>query len=150
MYHYIGCGLSNVYLKNGYAIKQTPYGQGVSIHNLEGLHQAIGRNIALNAAAMTGEQFRFLRKELELSQASVGSLVGRDAQSVALWEKKDGGKGIVPAFAANYLRLVYLERLNGNVKVEESINRINELDRVVRDSEITLSDTEDGWMVEAA
>lgn len=150
MYHYKACGLSNVYLKNGYTEKMTPYGSGVSIHNVDGLHRVIGIDIARNHAVMTGEQFRFLRKELEFSQVTLGQLVGRDAQSVANWEKKAGGKAAVPSFAANYLRLIYLERTNGNVKVEESINRINELDREVHEMEITLSETDEGWTVEAA
>ncbi len=150
MYHYTRCGLSNVYLKNGYEIKKTPYGEGVSIHDIDGLHKTIGMDIALKHAEMTGEQFRFLRVELEFSQARLGDLLGRDAQSVAIWEKKKEGKAPVPKAAANFLRILYLERVNGNVQVTSLIERINELDRELHEMNITLSDTDHGWTVEAA
>ena len=37
MYHYTDGGLRNVWLANGYAIKKTPFGEGVAFHNLDGL-----------------------------------------------------------------------------------------------------------------
>ena len=42
-YHYTGCGLDNIYLANGFERKVTPYGEGVSIADADGLHEAIGR-----------------------------------------------------------------------------------------------------------
>ncbi|MBU0656550.1 MAG: hypothetical protein KJ914_15615 [Gammaproteobacteria bacterium] len=40
--HYQSCGLANVWLCNGFENKQTPYGEAVSIADVEGLHKAIG------------------------------------------------------------------------------------------------------------
>ena len=36
-YHYVECGLPNVWLRNGFEKKQTPYGEGVSISDIERL-----------------------------------------------------------------------------------------------------------------
>lgn len=33
MLHYTGCGLRAVWLKNGYTVNDTPYGQATAIHN---------------------------------------------------------------------------------------------------------------------
>ena len=66
MYHYTECGLPDVTLKNGYEVKETSYGEAVSIHNLEGLHRAIGMHLATETPALTGNEIRFLRKELDL------------------------------------------------------------------------------------
>ena len=41
-YQYRHCGLENVYLVNGYTIKDSPYGEAISIHDMDGLHRAIG------------------------------------------------------------------------------------------------------------
>ena len=41
MYHYNDGGLRNVWLANGYEIKKTPYGEGVTLHNLDGLTRSI-------------------------------------------------------------------------------------------------------------
>jgi hypothetical protein len=46
MYHYIGCGLPHVYLENGFEIVKTPFGRGVTIHDLDGLHDALHRVVA--------------------------------------------------------------------------------------------------------
>ena len=36
-YHYVECGLPNVWLRNGFEKKQTPYGEGVSIFRHRGI-----------------------------------------------------------------------------------------------------------------
>ena len=41
MYHYTLGGLQDVYLVNGYAIKQTPHGEAVAFVDGEGLERAI-------------------------------------------------------------------------------------------------------------
>jgi len=41
MFEYTGSGLEGIYLKNGYTIVESSYGQGVKIEDLEGLHRAI-------------------------------------------------------------------------------------------------------------
>ena len=64
MYHYTGCGLPNVYLKNGYEIVKTPYGKGVTIRDMDGLHLAIGATIVNSPEPLIGHEFRFLRTEL--------------------------------------------------------------------------------------
>lgn len=146
MYQYTGCGLDYIYLKNGYLEKETPYGKGVSIHNLEGLHRAIALDVAENRPVLSPDEFRFLRKELEFTQASLGQLLGRDAQSVANWEK---GSHEIPAMAANLLRAIYMERAQGNAHLEALINRINELDRETHERELTFTETGGDWRATA-
>ena len=41
MYHYTESGFPNVWLKDGYVVRQTPYGEGVAICDVAGLHEAI-------------------------------------------------------------------------------------------------------------
>jgi DNA-binding transcriptional regulator YiaG len=146
MYQYTGCGLDYVYLKNGVTEKETPYGKGVSIHDLEGLHRVIALDIIENHPELSPDEFRFLRKELEFTQASLGDILGRDAQSVAKWEK---GEGKIPVMAANFLRAIYRERANGNAEIEGLINRLNSLDRALHEYHLTLAETENGWQTAA-
>ena len=112
MFHYLGCGLPNVFLKNGYELIDSPYGKGVTIHDLEGLHNAIGKIIVSSAGALTGQEFRFLRTELELSQAMLANLLGCEEQAVARWEK--GKNKRVNAPAERLLRLLYRESKLGS------------------------------------
>lgn len=127
-YHYTECGLRNVWLEGGYRIRRTPYGETVSIVALDELHVAIGRTLA-EKSHLTGAEFRFLRKELGISQRALAGMVGGSEQTVSLWERR----GRIPQSADRLLRAMYLEKVNGNVKVTELLNRINELDREDRD-----------------
>lgn len=105
MYQYSGCGLEGVFLKNGYTIVKTPYGEAVRIEDVEGLHQAIAADIVSQRFPMSGHQFRFLRKEQELTQAECAAIMRVDVQTVANWEKR--GKKEVPGPADFSMRMFY-------------------------------------------
>ena len=69
MYHYEECSLSHIWLCNGYTIEQDEeYGELVSIHSVHDLHNAIGLHLITNKLELNGEEIRFLRKEMNLSQ----------------------------------------------------------------------------------
>jgi DNA-binding transcriptional regulator YiaG len=146
MYQYTGCGLNYVFLKNGFTEKETPYGKGVSIHDLHGLHEAIALDIVEKRPDLSPDEFRFLRKELEFTQASLGQLLDRDAQSIAKWEK---GEVDIPKMAGNFLRAIYKERTKGSIQLEALINRLNSLDQELHEQQLLLADTEEGWVASA-
>ena len=81
-HHYTECGLPNVWLNNGFEITETPYGKGVSIRDIEGLHRCIARVLCDKPEGLTGAEFRFLRRELDISQKMMGELLGRDTRQV--------------------------------------------------------------------
>lgn len=124
MYHYVESGLTNVWLRNGFVVKETAYGEAVAITDVKGLHDVIGKSVAEKPAALSGPEFRFLRKELGLSQDSLGEIMGVSSQSVANWEKS----GKVPMVNDRYLRGLYLEAKTGEADLMAAINSINELD----------------------
>ena len=101
MYHYTESGLANVWLKNGYARKNTPYGEGVSIQDVEGLHKLIGALIA-KRPKITGKELRFLRKEMEMSQSALAGLLGTSEQNISLWERR----GNIPKVSDRLIKLI--------------------------------------------
>jgi len=144
MYHYTETGLQNVWLENGYNVRKTPYGKAVSIDDADGLHKAIGRAVA-RKSHLTGTEFRFLRKELDLSQHAVADLLGTSEQTVALWERR----GKIPKTADRMFRAIYLETVDGNVKLKELVERVADLDRK-DDEKMVFHDTDAGWFAMAA
>ena len=125
MYHYTESGLQNVWLKNGYVIRKTPYGKSVSVHDVSGLHKAIGLAIA-RKPNLTGAELRFLRKEMDMSQSALAKLIGSSEQNVSLWERR----GRIPKTSDRLIRLLYAEHSDGkNVKIRELIERINAQDK---------------------
>lgn len=143
MYHYKSCGLKNIYLVNGYKEKDTPYGSGVSIDNLDGLHRAISLHLIRNKPDLTGEEFRFLRKELDMSQRNLGLILGhKDGQPIANLEKKDG---FVPNMANRIIRLIYLEYIEENVIFVELVKQLNKMDHIEQEK-ISFEEQETGWV----
>jgi DNA-binding transcriptional regulator YiaG len=121
MYRYVDSGLRNIWLVNGYRRHKTPYGPGVSVANLEGLHRAIGRWLAAKPGRLTRAEFRFLRNELELSQLALGNYLGAEGQAVARWER---GVTRVPRWADRFLRALWREHAEGTARIRELVERL--------------------------
>jgi putative transcriptional regulator len=146
-YHYTESGLRTVWLENGYRIEKTPYGDAVAFENVEGLHKTIGKFLCAFRARLTGPEVRFLRHELDLSQAALARLLGNDAQSVALWEKS---KVRVPAWADRLLRALYREHVDGNVKIRDLVEATAAIDAHDSTQKMTARKTPRGWLAKAA
>jgi len=86
-FHYTRCGLDDVWLANGWRVKDTEYGRGFAIENADRLHRAIASAVASGPRPLRGQEARFLRVMLNLSQADMARLLGVDRATVIRWEK---------------------------------------------------------------
>lgn len=142
-YHYTQCGLSNIYLKNGYEVKETPYGKGVSIDNADGLHMAIAKSVIDKIGNLDGEELRFLRIELDLSQKRLGEYLGRTDQAVALWEKT----GNIPKEVNFLVRHIFRQTMDKTVTYLEEVDRLREMDKVEHTEGVSFQEIDNGWEV---
>ena len=104
-YHYRASGLDNVYLLNGVGIEQSSYGPMMNIDDINGLHHAIGLYIVGKTEPMTGAEFRFLRNQLELTQAELGKRLRVSNQTIANYEKEKSGLGPADPFIRGFYLL---------------------------------------------
>ena len=89
-YHYTECGLDNVYLINGFEFVETPFGSGVHIENVDGLHRAIGKDVIELERPLVGKEIRFLRESMDCSQRELAELLGfGDSQPILHAERGD-------------------------------------------------------------
>lgn len=146
MYHYTECGLRNIYLKNGYCIRKTPYGETISIENMQGLYSAITCDLIYYKPKLTGSEFRFLRNELLMSQKRLAELLSTSEQTLSLWERK----GNVPTWADRMIRIIYLDYSNKKLGIVKLVDQLNHLDRSEYQKSRTFSDTESGWKPDLA
>lgn len=77
MYHYLECGLDNVYLVNG-----CPWPD-----HIDALHVTIGKLLVQKAGSLDGAEILFLRRELGLSQLKLGKRLRVCHRTVRRWEK---------------------------------------------------------------
>src|SRR5258706_8330184 len=87
-YHYTESGLSYVYLVNvpTYLCPDCNV-QVADIPRMNELHQLISKDALLTPSPMSGEQFRFLRKETRLRPKEFADRVGVDPKTVGNWER---------------------------------------------------------------
>lgn len=142
-YHYVECGLPNVWLKNGFEEHTTPYGKGVSIKDVEGLHECLSRTLCDKPQALTGAEFRFLRLELDLSQKLIGELFGCGDRNIRRLEKK----AEVGEPYNRFIRHLYLESVNPESSFFQLFERLRSLD-IEWHEELTLASDDHGtWAV---
>lgn len=149
MFNYTSCGLKNIRLRNGYEEIETPYGPAVSIHDVEGLHRAIGLHIVRhNPELLDADEIRFLRKELDLPQAQLAKILDVNESTVRNWE---AGRNEISGPADRLLRTLYIESVQDGSPVREMLEDLSQLNRDAYDAEsLELEETEGGWQASAA
>ena len=141
MYHYTDGGLRNVWLVNGCEVRQTPFGEGVVIHDLDGLTKATCLTLTDKPGVLTGAELRYIRSAgMLLSQPALGKLMGMDGQLVARWEKS----GKVPRWADKLTRLRYLAHAKGNEPICRAVEHIKTVERPVN-QRIVVQDMQGHW-----
>ncbi len=127
-YHYTESGLDNVYLVNGFEI--TPLENGdkeIFIHDLSGLHKAIGLNLIFKQGLLSGKEIKFIRTTFDFSQKTLGKILGCDYQTILLWEK---GSHPISKSADHLLRVLFYSYLHPEKEklIFDLVNEIAELD----------------------
>lgn len=127
-YHYTESGLDNIYLVNGFEITPLEDGdQEIFIHDLSGLHKAIGLNLIFKHGPLSGKEIKFIRTTLDFSQKTLGKALGCDYQTILLWEKD---KHTISKSADHLLRILFYSYLNPEKDklIFDLVNEIAELD----------------------
>jgi putative transcriptional regulator len=143
MHRYVESGLDNVYLENGYRVHRTPYGEGISIQDTEGLNRAIGRWLVSLPKPLAGAELRFLRLEMEATQKDLASILGATEQTLRLWEKHR--KKAMPGPADRLLRALYLEYSGKDESVRKMLEKLAKFDQKERPSKARFRETSRGW-----
>jgi DNA-binding transcriptional regulator YiaG len=99
----------------------------IFIHDIHGLHKAIGMILISKRGLLSGKEIKFIRSMLDLSQTTLAKIIGCSYQTILLWEKN---KGEISKTADHLLRAVfyaYLDVESGKA-IYDKINEIADLD----------------------
>ena len=108
-YRYTESGLDNVIIEGAHVLVDDVGEPCVTITNVNGLHRAIAQGIVLRHSAMIGRELRFLRTEMEMTQAELAALVHREPLAISRWER---GEIEIDSNAETLIRLHATERLH--------------------------------------
>jgi DNA-binding transcriptional regulator YiaG len=126
--HYRQCGLDNVFLLNGFDRETMDGEEHITIHSLDGLWKAIGLHIVLRQKTLAPQEVRFLRQQMDLTQAELAKMLRVTDQTVARWEKGDTAVNGTADFA---LRTAFLlsptSQPEGKKILEELLQHIQQL-----------------------
>lgn len=146
MYHYKESGLRNVYLRNGFKVHKTPYGDGIAIDDVIGLHKALSLSLVMKPGRLTGTEIRFLRKEMEMSQSSLAACLSANVQTLATWEKS---KAKISGPADKMLRIIVKGHFSGSVAVRKLIDALNNLDVAHHEGKLIFQEEGKKWSLAA-
>ena len=121
-YHYLECGLDDVYLVNGFERFETPRGTSIAIKEIDTLHQVIGEHLCRHKKELSGKEIRFLRREMLMSQAVLAEFLDVKEQTVHRWETE---KVSMPRASEWLIRLMYMNEVPS---VRDRLKRIADLD----------------------
>ena len=136
-YHYTECGLDNIFLLGGVDVHWLDGEQYVSITNVEGLWKAIGLNLVANRKTFSPQEIRFIRLQMDKTQAELASLLRVDDQTVARWEKK---KCKIPGPADLALRFLFLACPVAQPEGGQVLSRLHEAVEELVGTDSPLSD----------
>lgn len=147
MYHFKECGLDYVWLRNGFEFRDSSRGRLVKVNNVDKLHAAIARWIVRNPARLRGQEVRFLRSMLGLSQEGLGKLLCQSRASIARWE--GSRTKAIPQGSDHWLRIVYAKKAEGDKGVCRLVALLTDLDELkhgkVQIREARFRDGDVGW-----
>lgn len=127
--HFPDCDLDNLYLANGWRWEETPIGRFLEIKDYRDLFAALARHIVEQSYPPSGQELRYLRIYLNLTQAELGKLLGLSDQQVARWERETSR--IEPA-VLRLLSLLVRERIGEKVKVEADLRAAADMAQTAR------------------
>lgn len=151
LFHYTQCGLDNVWLANGYTVEETDYGKAFSIDRADELHQVIARSIINDKSPLRGQEVRFLRVALNLSQDALAKALGVDRLTVLRWERaRDRALSTMQDIA---VRTTYAARVNNDEFIVSVIKDLQDADEATHGEayrSTVLEANNRGWHVKKA
>ncbi|WED21826.1 helix-turn-helix domain-containing protein [Vibrio sp. JC009] len=144
IYHYIECGLPNIYLRNGYHIEVIDDEEYFSIDDIGGLHKVIALALVNKTTHLTGDEFKFFRLQFNHSRRVLAELLGYDQQTIGRWEN---GNSSIPKLADASIRKLYLESVNEDSNLGLLLEQIADIEAELEMRKIVIEETEDHWEV---
>jgi len=144
MTSYSHFAFSSLYLLNGYKEVRTHRGVEMEYAQEEELELCIRRLVLRKVERLSGWDLRFLRRGLALTQAALGELVDRDAQTVARWEKSGNQ---IPRSIDLAIRIRFAAAHEPQLTTDEILRYVDGNGRKLPES-IYLRLTQKGWRFE--
>lgn len=107
-YKYVESGLDNVILEN-IPIYRCACGESMpELKNIEELHTIISDNLVKKAVLLTGQEIRFIRKQMGLNAKELASVLSVSPVTVSRWETGTEKPGLI---SDKLIRMLYIQAM---------------------------------------
>jgi DNA-binding transcriptional regulator YiaG len=121
---YTACGLDDVYLVNGFTRETVDGEQFTTIEDMDSLWKAISQHLVTKRKTLAPKEIRFLRNQMNMTQAELGARLRVSDQTIARWEK---GEAAIPGPADSMLRVLYLASPRAQQEGGKVLDKLMEL-----------------------
>lgn len=143
--HYTACGLDDVYLLNGFVVEDTDYGRAVAVEGADELHAAIADHLVMHRKRLSARAFRFLRRQMDMTQAELAGRLGLDAQTVARYEKAETAIAGPADLAVRFVYILWALPPDSRRGVAEALKALLDTDEPAETGPARFVSTQDGW-----
>lgn len=119
-FHYTACGLSNVYIEGLNEVMDHAGNETVTIPGINQLHKVICEGIVCHDNSINGEELRFLRSEMGMTQAELATFLHCAPLTVGRWER---GEVEIGGSNEALIRMLAIEKLE--LQIEKSVSQIS-------------------------
>jgi DNA-binding transcriptional regulator YiaG len=88
-YHYTACGLDNVLLEGIQMVADDDNQSVLTVRRVAQLHRAIAQAVVQKPSALNGKELRFLRSEMDMTQAELAAILRREPLTISRWERSE-------------------------------------------------------------
>ncbi len=120
-YHYTECGLTNVFIVGAGEFWDDAGEDSATIPAIGQLHRVIAEGIVTHPAKMTGQELRFLRTEMGLTQAQLAEILKVKLLTVSRWERNETP---IRDEAEMLIRILAVETLG--IEIELGVRSVSE------------------------
>ncbi|MDP2359047.1 MAG: transcriptional regulator [Beijerinckiaceae bacterium] len=107
-YRYTDSGLDNVMIEGVKLLVDDAGDECLVIPNINALHKVIAHGIVVRRSSMSGQELRFIRTEMGMTQAQLAAMLHREPLAISRWER---GEVAMDANAEALVRLYAIQKL---------------------------------------
>ena len=124
---YTGCGLDYVILRNGFTLKTFGETTAISISDIDALWEVIAQTIVTSKPRLEGQDVRFLRGKMSLTQDELAQAFGVTRQTIIGWERYRNDP--IPETPDRLLRLLYDAEAESGIFGQSSVQSLTNLNQ---------------------
>lgn len=126
-YHYLECGLDNVYLYNIPIVKDVEGEEVICIPKVNKLHKIIAEGIIYKKGSLDAKEIKFLRIQIGFTQEDFAKLLGKNGLSLGRWERGETKADITTDILIRMIAIRYLGLEDVDIETVSGMSRMPDI-----------------------